>query len=100
MSEDAAADLSDGPYALPVSVLQIPAHGDAEVNTQDFLDATLHQLAVIPVDAGSRFAQPDPETLELLAGSDAILYRTDVDGTVHVASDGHMLWLWPREPGG
>jgi beta-lactamase superfamily II metal-dependent hydrolase len=46
---------------------------------------------VISVGEDNRFDMPSREVLERLEG--ALVYRTDENGTVTIASDGHRLWI-------
>ena len=60
-----------------------------------FLEAVGPQLAVIP-GQGDRSGSPHAATLE---ASGARVYCIGQEGTVHVATDGARLWVWPRRQG-
>jgi competence protein ComEC len=51
-------------------------------------------VAVISVGAGNRRDLPTTETLEALRG--ATVFRTDLNGTVEIRSDGRNLWAVPE----
>ena len=46
------------------------------------------ELAVISAGKGNSYGHPAPETLERLDGVGALIYRTDLQGTVVVRADG------------
>lgn len=92
-------DLSaDGQRALlesggwPVAtLLQLPRHGTARGLNADFLAAVQPQIALLQSDRANRRGDPDPDVLALLG--DIPLYRTDAGGAIHIATDGHELWI-------
>ncbi|MBR3226373.1 MAG: MBL fold metallo-hydrolase [Atopobiaceae bacterium] len=67
------------------NILKMPHHGQHSSNTLEFLDDARPQIALITD------AEKDPaskKTLKLLKAADVQTYRTSVDGTVTVESDG------------
>ncbi len=76
---------------LRSTVLKVPHHGSKTSSSQAFLEAVQPQIAVISVGQDNRFKHPSDEVLERLEGM--LVYRTDQDGTVSIASDGHRLWI-------
>ncbi len=79
--------------ALPLqsTVLKVGHHGSKSSSSQAFLDAVQPQLAVIQVGAENRYGHPTAEVLDRLQGTTVL--RNDLHGRVHLASDGHQLWL-------
>jgi beta-lactamase superfamily II metal-dependent hydrolase len=49
-------------------------------------------VAVISVGADNQHNLPARDVVERLAGG-SLVYRTDENGTVVIASDGHRLWI-------
>jgi competence protein ComEC len=49
------------------------------------------QVAVISVGADNTFGHPSPEVADRL--SSVHLYRTDLQGTVELITDGKRLWV-------
>jgi competence protein ComEC len=76
---------------LRSTVLKVPHHGSKTSSSPPFLDAVRPQVAVISVGQGNRFGHPSEEVLERLEGT--LVFRTDRNGTVSIASDGHRLWI-------
>lgn len=56
-----------------------------------YLEAVSPQLAIISVGAENRFGHPSEVTLGKLEG--ITTYRTDLDGSIEVVSDGSVYWL-------
>jgi len=77
--------------ALDSLVLKVPHHGGDTSLTGPFLEAVGPQLAIISVGADNRFGHPSEVTLEKLEGT--AIYRTDLDGSIEVVSDGTAYWL-------
>jgi competence protein ComEC len=88
---DVEQELARAGAYLRSTVLKVPHHGSKTSSSAAFLDAVQPQVAVISVGAGNRFGHPSNEVLERLKGT--LVYRTDENGTVAVASDGQQLWI-------
>jgi competence protein ComEC len=73
-----------------VSVLLLPDGGFAGVNPPDWLETLSPQLALVSVQAGDRRGLPSPVVLEALTGTTVL--RTDVNGWIHVSTDGQKMW--------
>ena len=65
-----------------VDVLKVAHHGSAYSTSAEFLSAVTPQNAVISVGANNIYGHPSSDTLNRLAASSALIYRTDYDGTV------------------
>lgn len=70
-----------------LEVLVAAHHGAASSTTRELLEQTTPEVCVISVGAHNRYGHPAQETLERLALAGAELYRTDLHGTVAVASN-------------
>jgi competence protein ComEC len=73
-----------------VTVLLLPDGGFAGVNSTGWLEALKPQLALASVEAGNRRGLPSPTVLEALAGTTVL--RTDVNGWIHISTDGEQMW--------
>jgi competence protein ComEC len=71
-------------------VLKVPHHGADTSLTEPFLEAVSPEVAIISVGADNRFGHPSEVTLEKLEGT--ATYRTDLDGSIEVISDGSVYW--------
>lgn len=65
-------------------------HGSKYSTTQELLELTKPELAAISVGKHNRYGHPAPETLERLDAIGAEVYRTDLQGTVVVRSNGRQ----------
>ena len=82
-----------------VDVLKVAHHGSGTATTDAFLDAVQPKIAIISVGADNDYGHPAPATLQRLENHGAIVYRTDLNGSVEVATDGRDLTVRPeRQP--
>lgn len=68
---------------LDVDVLKVPHHG-SPFQDDDWLLSLDAELAVVSVGADNDYGHPDPDLLDLLASSGAVVGRTDRHGDVAV----------------
>lgn len=74
---------------LDVDVLKVGHHGSDYSSTDAFLAAVTPRYAVISVGEGNSYGHPSDETLESLYDKGAeMVYRTDLNGTVIIETDG------------
>jgi competence protein ComEC len=96
-----------GCEALRADVLKLGHHGSRTSTTLPFLAAVSPRVAVASVGSGNRYGHPAPEVIDRLAARGIPVWRTDLDGTVVVRTDGEALivqseggtWRW-RPPQG
>jgi competence protein ComEC len=74
-----------------VDVLKVAHHGSRTATTDALLSAIRPTVTLISVGAKNTFGHPAPATLARLAAHGARTYRTDLQGTLDVALDGHAL---------
>ena len=79
--------LARRPESLRCTLLKIPHHGSRHSSSKEFLNAATPQYAVISVGYGNRYNLPSEETLYRLKSMGIRIYRTDLDGTIHVIYD-------------
>ena len=75
-------------FNLTSTVLKIGHHGSRTATTQNFLDAVNPEVAVISVGEGNSYGHPHQETLTKLATKNIDTYRTDLDGTITITTNG------------
>lgn len=76
------------PGELNCTVLKVPHHGSQYSTSLKLLDVAAPRLALISAGAGNSFGLPSPETISRLHSRGVSVYRTDLQGTIEVASDG------------
>jgi competence protein ComEC len=78
---------------VSADVLKVPHHGSRTSSTPDFIRKVGPRVAVVSVGFHSSFGHPHAEVLERYARAGILLLRTDLDGTVRLATDGQRLWV-------
>ncbi len=83
---------------LHADVLKVGHHGSSTSSTVEFVSAVAPRYAVISCGTGNSFGHPNRETLDTLDEAGARIYRTDLQGTIVMISDGHDInWATERE---
>ncbi len=67
---------------LNCDVLKVSHHGSNSSSSEEFIDATTPQYAVISVGEGNSYSHPHNETLTALKSENSIIYRTDKNGDI------------------
>jgi competence protein ComEC len=80
---------------LPVNaqVLKVAHHGSRRSSSMAFLNVVRPAVAIISVGASNPYGHPHQETLDRLSAVGAAIYRTDLQGTIQVQSDGATYWV-------
>ena len=73
---------------LKTTVLKVGHHGSRYSTSEDFLRRVNPRLALISAGKGNRFGLPSSDTLALLHRKGIQVFRTDMDGTIELVSDG------------
>jgi competence protein ComEC len=89
--EETETCLLDSRFYLNSTVLKVAHHGSDTSSCAEFLAEVKPQVAVISVGADNLFGHPSPEVVDRLSSSH--LYRTDLQGTVELITDGNRLWV-------
>jgi competence protein ComEC len=66
-------------------------HGSDTATSPAFLTAVNPKYAVIEVGTGNDYGHPHAVTLQKLAAAGVTVYRTDLNGTVTITSNGSNL---------
>jgi competence protein ComEC len=77
----------------PVEVLKVPHHGSKTGMLPEWLALVSPQLAVISVSKTNSYGHPTALALEMLTKFTDKIYRTDLNGTIEVVSDGETYWV-------
>lgn len=92
---DAETDVEEALIAakteLSAAVLVVGHHGSATSSRTDFLKAVAPRYAILSVGEDNSYNLPNTGVLTRLKEQGAALYRTDVQGTVTVTTDGEQI---------
>jgi competence protein ComEC len=69
---------------LRSDVLLIPHHGSRTSSSEPFIAAVAPRWAIVAAGYRNRFGHPSAEVLERYRAAGAGVWRTDLDGAVHV----------------
>ena len=73
---------------LESRILKSPHHGSKTSSSAQFLRAVRPEVAVISVGAGNDYGHPHQLTLDKYAKVNCKVYRTDLNGTITIVTDG------------
>jgi competence protein ComEC len=73
---------------VQAQILKVGHHGSSSASSPDFLAAVHPEVAVYSCGVGNSYGHPHAETIAALGQAGALIYGTDVNGTVVVTSDG------------
>ncbi len=85
-------------HDLRSTVLKVAHHGSRYASTPAFLARVKPRIAVISVGKNG-YGHPAAQTLRRLAVIGAEIYRTDLDGTVSITTDGRKLTVSTERTG-
>ena len=88
MEADAERDLVASGANLKVDVLQVGHHGSSTSTSYVFLNAVLPEMGIISCGVNNKYGHPHEETLSILRDAKVDVYRTDLQGTITIGSDG------------
>jgi competence protein ComEC len=75
-------------YPLDAKILKVGHHGSSSSTSSLFLERVRPETAIIMVGKDNPYGHPHKETLDFLKGYGVTVYRTDLDGTIVIRSDG------------
>ncbi len=81
---------------LDVDILQVGHHGSNTSSQTHFLNAVTPSAGLIPVGRDNQYGHPHREVMQRLREAEIDIYRTDVDGTITLETDGSG-WLITTE---
>lgn len=76
-------------YNLDSTVLKVPHHGSDTSSSIAFIKAVNPKIAVIMVGGDNSYGHPDKDVLKRLENID--IYRTDLDGTIIITTNGEQI---------
>ncbi len=75
-------------YPLDSRILKVGHHGSYSSTSSSFLERVRPETAIIMVGRDNPYGHPHKQTLDLLEEYGVSVYRTDIDGTIVIRSDG------------
>ncbi len=87
------ADLVDSKIDLSADVYVVNHHGSSTSSTDAFLESMCAKYAVISCGQENSYGHPTMETLKRLQNHGMAIYRTDLQGSIIVYSDGSDVWF-------
>ncbi|WP_241428140.1 ComEC/Rec2 family competence protein [Clostridium sp. DJ247] len=78
-------------YDISSDVLKVGHHGSSSSSSKAFLDKVSPKIAIISCGKNNDYGHPHRETLNELKNRNVKVYRTDVDGTIILTSDGNKI---------
>ena len=88
MEKTAETDLVNSGANLRADVLQVGHHGSNTSTSYLFLNAVLPEMGIISCGVNNKYGHPHEETLSILRDAGVDVYRTDLQGTITIGSDG------------
>ncbi len=73
---------------LKSQILKVSHHGSSTSSTEEFLKKVAPEVGIIMVGANNRYGHPHRETMEILQTNGIEVYRTDLNGTIIISTDG------------
>lgn len=74
-----------------VDVLKVGHHGSNSSSSQNFLNTILPTYSIISVNNSEYNKHPSENTIQRLDSINSKIYRTDVNGTIWITSDGNEI---------
>lgn len=96
---DAEQAMIQSGLTLESDVYLASHHGSRYSSSEAFLKQVNPKAVVISAGLENSYGHPTEEVMERIAETGAQLYRTDLQGTLTVTSDGNRL-TWNQEPSG
>ena len=82
---------------LAADVLVVGHHGSATSSSKNFIKAVAPRDALLSVGEDNSYNLPNTGVLTRLKEQGAALYRTDLQGTITVISDGEQITVTPAK---
>lgn len=84
-------DIINSKADLSADVLKVGHHGSHTSSSKEFLDKVNPKTAIISCGKNNDYGHPHKETMKELNKRNIKVYRTDIDGTVVLTSDGENI---------
>ena len=77
--------------SIQADVLKAGHHGSETSSSEDFVKTVKPNVVVISSGQGNSYGHPSPRTLKRLERLHIPVRRTDIEGTIHLMTDGYSL---------
>lgn len=78
---------------LSSEVLKVSHHGSNSSSTLNFLNEVNPFISIISCGMGNDYGHPHKNTLTTLKNFNSSIYRTDLNGTIKIKTDGTSIWV-------
>ena len=76
---------------LKSDVLKVGHHGAEDASSEEFIDRVRPKIAILSVGKNNRYGYPSNMVIEKFKTKKITLYRTDLDGTIIIQTDGNII---------
>lgn len=93
LEKEAELAVARNNMTMDIDVLKVGHHGSKHGTQAEFLRIARPEIAVVSAGKNNQYNHPDKDvTLRLEQYVKTSLYRTDLEGTIHLYTDGFMIW--------
>jgi beta-lactamase superfamily II metal-dependent hydrolase len=96
--KEAEANMLQAGIIPNVEILKVGHHGSKNASSQAFLEVVQPEVAIIMVGESNPYGHPHNETINRLNWIGAEIYRTDVNGTILVTTNGITYTVEEQPP--
>jgi competence protein ComEC len=86
-------------FDIESDILKVGHHGSKSATSASFLKRVAPRISIISAGLGNPYGHPAPEVIKRLKKSGSQVYRTDIQGTIDVTTDGTSIYVSTREEG-
>ncbi len=97
ISTEAEKYLISQSYKLKATILKVPLHGDYKANKLFFIKKIKPEVAIIFTGKNNKNGYPSLNTLRNYKKIKTQLYRTDLNGTIKIVTDGFKYKIYPEK---
>ncbi len=93
VEKEVETKLLSSPVNLSSKVLKVSHHGSNSSSTLNFLNEVNPFISIISCGMGNDYGHPHKNTLTTLKDLNSSIYRTDLNGTIKIKTDGTSIWV-------
>ncbi len=91
--QEAESSMLGAGIVLDVEILKVGHHGSKSSSSAQFLDAVKPDVAIYMASEDNRYGHPHEETITALTEAEAVIYGTDIHGTIAITTGGKIYEL-------